>query len=190
MMQGWVNDGHVAPASAGDDSFYGQQNAALAYVGHWMWGAHNDALGDDLVLLPMPQFGEVAVTGNGSWTWGITQASERAEDAARLLEFLLQDEQIGIWSARGGHPPATQSGMEQSELFGADGALNVYTQQLQSGVALPRPSHPAYPVITQAFAEAIAEIVDGVDVAQALGDAAQKIDEDIEDNGGYPPFDG
>ncbi len=187
-FQSWVKDGHVAPASTGDDSFYGQKTSALAFVGHWMWGAHSKAFGDDLVLLPMPNFGGTHATGNGSWTWGVTKSAKNPEAAADLLEFLLGDERAKVWADANGAPPATTSGAAQSDLFGTGGALNVYTQQLASGSAVPRPAHPAYPVITASFAQAVADIVDGADVAGALGKAAKAIDEDIEDNDGYPPF--
>ena len=54
---------------------------------------------------------------------------------------------------------------------------------------MARPPHPAYPTITSAFMQAVDKIFNGDDVQEALAAAARKIDEDIEDNAGYPPFD-
>jgi multiple sugar transport system substrate-binding protein len=51
---------------------------------------------------------------------------------------------------------------------------------------MPRPPHPAYATISSAFNEAITTIVDGGDVQGALDEAVEVIDEDIEDNDGYP----
>lgn len=85
-----------------------------------------------------------------------------------------------------GAVPARKSAIAQSDLYGADGALNLFVQQLEGGVAVPRPVTPAYPVITAAYAEAIQNIVTGADVKAALDKAVQKIDQDIEDNQGYP----
>jgi len=45
---------------------------------------------------------------------------------------------------------------------------------------------PAYPVITSAYAEAVNNIVAGADVQEELDKAVKKIDQDIEDNQGYP----
>jgi len=59
-------------------------------------------------------------------------------------------------------------------------------QQLEGGVALERPVTPAYPVITSSFAEAVNNIVAGADVKEELDKAVEKIDQDIEDNQGYP----
>jgi multiple sugar transport system substrate-binding protein len=54
------------------------------------------------------------------------------------------------------------------------------------GRAEPRPITPAYPAITTAFAEAVANIAAGEDVKRELDKAAKKIDQDIQDNQGYP----
>ena len=51
---------------------------------------------------------------------------------------------------------------------------------------MPRPITPAYPVITESFAEAVQNIVTGADVQGELDKAVKKIDQDIEDNQGYP----
>jgi multiple sugar transport system substrate-binding protein len=59
-------------------------------------------------------------------------------------------------------------------------------QQLQSDMAVARPITPAYPVITNSFAEAVQNIVAGADVEEQLNEAVETIDQDIEDNQGYP----
>jgi multiple sugar transport system substrate-binding protein len=74
------------------------------------------------------------------------------------------------------------------DLYKDGGPLNLYIQQLNAGVGYPRPAHPAYPTITASFAKAVADIIDGKDVKGALDEAAKKIDQDIADNSGYPPF--
>ncbi len=45
---------------------------------------------------------------------------------------------------------------------------------------------PAYPVITSSYAEAVNNIVAGAEPQAELDAAVQKIDQDIEDNQGYP----
>ena len=56
--------------------------------------------------------------------------------------------------------------------------------------AVPRPPHPAYPAISLAVQTAFTNILDGADPQEELTQAAEDIDEDIEDNDGYPPFGG
>jgi multiple sugar transport system substrate-binding protein len=186
-FQEWVQNGYVVPASAGDDAFYGKKNAALAFVGHWMWTPHHEGLGDDLVLLPMPKFGDKHVTGMGSWCWGITSSSDKQEATGQLLEFLLQDDQILPLTNRNGAVPGTKTAIAKSDLYKEGGPLNLFVEQLDT-IAVPRPVHPAYPTITSAFAQVVADAIDGADVAAALASAAADIDQDIEDNQGYPPF--
>ena len=54
--------------------------------------------------------------------------------------------------------------------------------------ALPRPQHPAYPAMTESFKTAINNIFSGADAQKELTAAARKIDQEIDDNDGYPPF--
>ena len=85
-----------------------------------------------------------------------------------------------------GAVPARKSALEQSEMYGRDGFLNLFVQQLENGVALERPVTPAYPVITTAFAEAMDNIRNGADVKTELDKAVQVIDQNIKDNDGFP----
>lgn len=186
-FQNWFDNGWIVPASVGDDAFYGTRTAALALVGHWMWTPHSENLGDDLVLLPMPKFGPVHATGMGSWCWGITTDAD--PDTAQLLEFLMTDESILSVTSRNGAVPATLSAIAAAPEYAEGGPLSLFVDQLNS-IAVPRPAHPGYPIISGAFAQAVADIIDGADPADALADAAESVDEDIEDNSGYPPFGG
>jgi len=186
FFQSWFEDGYADPAPAGDDCFYGTKTCALAWVGHWMWTPHSEGLGDDLVLIPMPKLGDQAVTGMGSWNWGITSSCENPEAAYKFLEYLVEPEQILRMTNANGAVPARKSAIEQSDLYGEGGPLNVFVQQLEGGVALERPVTPAYPVITSAFSDVIQNIVAGADVKEELDKAVETIDQDIEDNQGYP----
>jgi multiple sugar transport system substrate-binding protein len=82
--------------------------------------------------------------------------------------------------------PALQSVAEEYGLTAEDGPEFLYVQQHDEGFSVPRPPHPAYGTISSAFNEAIGTIVDGGDVQGALDKAVEVIDEDIEDNDGYP----
>ncbi|HMR65025.1 MAG TPA: sugar ABC transporter substrate-binding protein [Anaerolineae bacterium] len=187
FFQDLFEQGYANPEPAGDDDFYIDQITALSWVGHWMWEPHSENLGDNLVLIPMPDFGEGPKTGMGSWNWGITSNCANPEAAWTFIEFLVSPEEILRMTNANGAVPARQSAIEQSELYAADGPLNLFVQQLQAeNVAIPRPVTPAYPVITNAFADVVQEIVIGADVEQELNDAVQTIDQDIEDNQGYP----
>ncbi len=186
-LQTWVKNGWVVPAADGDDAFYGKRTAAISLVGHWMWTPHKKALGDDLVLLPMPKFGTKQVTGMGSWCWGIPKSSAHPKEAAALLQFLMQPENLVALTDQDGAVPATKTAINMSANFKPGGALSLYSAQLAS-VAVPRPAYPGYPAITAAFAQAVDDVVNGADVKASLDKAAKAIDEDTAANSGYPPF--
>jgi multiple sugar transport system substrate-binding protein len=186
FFQSLFEEGYANPAPAGDEDFYISKITALSWVGHWMWGPHSENLGDDLVLIPMPRLGDKAVTGMGSWNWGLTSTCENPDEAWEFLEYLISPEEILHMTNANGAVPARKSAIAQSDLYAEGGPLNIFVQQLEGGVAVPRPVTPAYPVITEVFAAAVQNIVTGADVQTELDKAVEQIDQDIEDNQGYP----
>jgi len=184
-LQGWVKQGYVNPATKNDGDFV-QGKSALSWVGHWVYNDYHKALGDDLVLIPMPRFGTKAVTGAGSWNFGISKSCETLPAASKVLEHLMSKAEILRVTAQNGAVPATKAAQAESANYGPNGALKLYIEQANKGVARVRPETPAYPTITAAFAEAVNNIVGGGDVQKELDKAVRKIDQDIEDNKGYP----
>ena len=182
-LQRWIGDGRVDPNL--DDDAFTARRVALSWVGHWEYNRYREVLGDDLLLLPLPDFGHGARTGQGSWAWGVTRRCEHPEVAAAFLAFLLRPGEVLAMSEANGAVPATREAVARSPLYGEGGALRLFVEQLERG-AVPRPRTPAYPAITNAFQQAFDDIRNGGDVQQALSRAAAVIDRDIADNRGYP----
>jgi multiple sugar transport system substrate-binding protein len=185
-FQSLFTNGYTS-ATPKDDNVFIDGLAALSYVGHWVYPQYSEALGENLALIPMPNFGGTAVTGMGSWNWGITSTCASPEGAWDLLSYMLRPENVEAFGNASGAVPALQSVLSTSELYSEGGPLNIYFQQLLGGVAVPRPQTPAYPVITRAFAQAVDEISKGGDVQTALDTAADTIDQDLEANNFYAP---
>lgn len=183
----WIDEGYVVPATAGDNRFFGDKSAAMSWVGNWMWRAHSDALGDDLVLIPAPKLGEQSYAPNGSWGWAVPSSTKNDREVATFLNFVFSKQQVAEWSKVTGYVPARVDSMELTPMFKEGGPAHLLALQAQE-IALVRPVHPAYPVITNEFGKAIKNIFEGADVVRTLNRAAVAIDEDIEDNMGYPPF--
>jgi len=183
-IQGWFRSGYVDPNL--DDAAFVQRRVALAWGGHWNYPRYHKALGNDLVLLPLPRFGPRMVTGEGSWSWGITRRCRRPEAAARFLRYLLQPDQVLAISEANGGVPATRAAIARSPLYGPHSPLRLFAEQLREGYAVPRPRTPAYPTISAAFAQAFRAVRNGVAPKRALDRAVQMIDRDIRDNHGYP----
>jgi multiple sugar transport system substrate-binding protein len=184
MVQGWFQNGYVNPEPAGDTDFV-DGTAALSWVGHWAAPDYIANVGDDLLLLPMPDFGEGPKTGMGSWNWGITSSCPNPDDTWTVLDFMLQPEQILIMTDANGAVPARSSAIANSELYAEGGLLRLFVQQLEGGYAVPRPITPAYPTITTAFQEAFDNIKDGSNVQDELDGAVDQIDSDLEENNFY-----
>jgi multiple sugar transport system substrate-binding protein len=186
-LQQWFSRGYVDRNV--DDAAFVSGRVALSWAGHWEYPRYAEALGEDLVILPLPDLGKGSRTGQGSWVWGITKRANHRREAVRFLEFLLQPEEVLAMATANGAVPATRTAIERSPLYGPDGALVLFTRQLTDGFSVPRPQTPAYPVITSAFQEVFHDIRDGGSVQGALDKAAAVIDQDIADNKGYPPPD-
>jgi multiple sugar transport system substrate-binding protein len=174
-------------ATPPDDNEFVNGNAAISFVGHWEFGRYSEALGDDLVLLPMVDFGNGPRTGTGSWAWGITTQCDNVEGAWALMQHILAPENVALITAANGAIPSRISVLEADERFAEGGPLHVYYEQLVGGIGVPRPQTPAYNVITAAFASAVDAISKGADVQDALDEAVDRIDADIEANNGYAP---
>ena len=184
-VQGWIKQGYVNPATKNDGDFV-QGKSALSWVGHWVYNDYKKALGDDLVLIPMPKFGAKAATGAGSWNFGISADCKSPDAAAKVLSHLMSKEEILRVTEGNGAVPATQAAQAADKNYGPTGALRLYVDQLNKGIAVVRPETPAYPTITSAFAESMNNIFGGADVQKELDKAVKKIDQNIEDNKGYP----
>lgn len=186
-VKSWIDKGYVVPATAGDNRFFGDKTAALAWVGNWMWRAHSQALGDNLVLIPAPRFGARSYAPNGGWGWAVPATAQRTEDISKFLNFVFSKDQVAAWSNITGYIPARPDAAELTKLYGKEGKARLLAVQAQE-IAVVRPIHPAYPVISSAFGKALSSIFGGADAQKALDKAAATIDEDLEDNNGYPPF--
>lgn len=190
-FQSWKT--HVDPNT--DGNAFASGRVALSWVGHWMYPAYSDALGDDLVALPLPDFGNGPKTGQGSWAWGIGADTKNAKAAGTFLDTLMNDANVTAMTTANGAVPATKTALAKSTLYKQGGPLQLFADQLakpcgdteitKSCVAVTRPVTAGYPVITSQFSQALNSIYGGADPKSALEKAARAIDQDFSDNAGY-----
>jgi multiple sugar transport system substrate-binding protein len=184
-FQNLFKQGYSNPWPASDTGFT-LGHAALNWGGHWLYAGNYQALGDNLLVLPAPNLGKGAKTGMGSWNWGITSSCKTPDAAWQVLNFIMSPSEIARMTNANGAVPARKSVIARSQLYAPNGPLHVFALQLLGGMAEPRPITPAYPTITSAFSEAVVNIVAGFNVKKELDKAVQKIDQDLQDNQGYP----
>ncbi|WP_211335684.1 extracellular solute-binding protein [Lentzea flaviverrucosa] len=178
-----------------DAKAFSSGRVPLSWSGHWSYPEYSKALGTNLVVLPLPDFGKGAKTGQGSWAWGISSSSDNAKAAGIFLDDLLSDKSVEAMTAANGAPPGTRSGLIRSAAYREDGPLALFAEQLNRTcgsqsptpecVAVPRPVTPGYPVISKAFSSAFSAIYRGSDAKEELSKAAREIDRTFADNGGY-----
>jgi multiple sugar transport system substrate-binding protein len=184
IMQKWIVDNKVDPNI--DDAAFTSRRVPLALGGHWNYQQYRSSLGDDLLLLPLPDFGSGSKTGMGSWCWSITANSQSPKAAADFLGFLLSTEEVLSMVNANSAVPATHSAIAASPLYQQDGPLHLFVEQLNNGHGVPRPRTPAYPIITAEFQKIIDRIRSGSDVQSVLDSAVEAIDREIRDNQDYP----
>ena len=182
-LQSWLQKGYV-DANVDDASFVSNR-VALSWVGHWEYPRYREAWGDDLILLPLPDFGHGSISGQGSWNWGITANSRHPQEAFAFLKFILAADEVLAMATANGAVPARRSVLAQSPLYRPGAPLNLFAAQLLQGRTVSRPRTPAYPVISAAFQQAVDNIRNNGDVQASLDQAARTIDQDINDNRGY-----
>lgn len=183
-LQKWIADNLVDPNI--DDAAFTSGRVPLALGGHWNYRQYRASLGDQLLLLPLPDFATGSKTGMGSWCWAITAGSERSEAAAAFLEFLLGTDEVLAMANANGAIPATRPAIEASALYRPGGPLHLFVEQINQGRGIPRPRTPAYPIITAEFQKIIDRVRSGNDVKSVADGAVQAIDREIAANRGYP----
>jgi multiple sugar transport system substrate-binding protein len=182
----WQNlfqSGLADPEEADDQAFI-QGRAGLAYIGNWYYPNIEAAWGDDLVIMPPPDYGNGPKVGGASWQWGISSTCTNPDGAWAFLEFAMEPENVASMSDQTGLIPARLSAAPLTANYGEGGALSIFVD-ISNAFAIMRPPTPGYPVIASTFENAAREIALGADVQNTLDDAVDTIDQDIADNNGY-----
>jgi len=178
----------ITQDSADRDTGFIDGKYALQWNGNWAGGLAKEKLGDDLLILPAPNFGNGARIGAGSWEFGVSANSENVEGATEFIEFMMQDEYLVQFSDVTGNIPATSTAAAASKNYAPGAPFEIFFQYTASQATL-RPPTPAYLNAALIFEKALADISNGADVTATLDNATDEINADIEANNGYG-FDG
>jgi multiple sugar transport system substrate-binding protein len=208
QFQTWVNDGLIDLIAEDDNNFTvgpdGAPNSGdetpLSWVGHWMHSLYSENLGDDLILLPLPDFGNGSKGAMGSWNWaassgadGIPNSGDEADlDAVwAFIDYATSPESVERFvNGYGAVPPTPELADFPGFEEGGDRAIyidylaNAHSDpNLQQNGSMARPATAAYLFIRDRFSEALADIVAGADVQSTLDNAVSLIDQEIADVG-------
>lgn len=176
--------GYANPAQTGDRTEFIAGTIALQYNGNWAVKDAYEALGDDLLILPPPNFGQGPKIGAASWQFGVSSSCENPEGANEFINFILQDKYIVAFANRIGLIPATATAAEQVPNYAPGGPFAVFVE-FSNNYGVLRPPTPAYLAISTIYEKAVADIINGANAKQALDAAADEIDANLADNDFY-----
>ena len=127
---------------------------ALQWMGNWAGVSTLAEVGDDLIILPAPDFGHGNIIGAASWQLGASSSTEHPEGVSQFIEFAIQDEWLTAFSDATGLAPATPNAAAMSENYSAGGPLEVF-YELSNDQALIRPVPPGYATLALIFEKAL-----------------------------------
>lgn len=186
FKQGYVSG--TTQDNADRDTGFIDGKYALQWNGNWAGGLAGEKIGEDLLILPAPNFGNGSRIGAGSWQFGVSANSTNKEGAAEFIEFMMQDKYLAQFSDVTGNIPATASAAAISKNYKPGAPFEIFFSYSAAQATL-RPPTPAYMSAALTFEKALADIANGADVTTALDAATDEINADIKANNGYG-FDG
>lgn len=181
---GTFKKGYANPAQTGDRTEFIAGTIALQYNGNWAVKDALAAIGDDLLILPPPNFGQGPKIGAASWQFSVSSSCENPEGATEFINFILQDKYIVAFANRIGLIPATAGAAAEVPSYAPGGEFSMYVD-FSNQYAVLRPPTPAYLSISTIYEKAVADIINGANAKQALDAAADEIDANLADNDFY-----
>ncbi|MFC0470928.1 extracellular solute-binding protein [Halalkalibacter kiskunsagensis] len=153
-------------------------NAAMMLMGSWQWNKLQDYPDTDWGITYYPRSNEgEQVSPSGDWNWGISTDTKHKEEAAILLNYVLNNENIVKLAEAGNKPAARMSSFEEMSEWN-EAPLNILKDQVLN-TAHPRPSTTSYPVLSTRYGQAVQNIFLGGDVQEELDKVANEVDTDI-----------
>jgi multiple sugar transport system substrate-binding protein len=179
-----VKNGYVNSSQTSDTEFK-EKRSSLDLTGHWNYPDYKAALGDDLILVPLPDFGSGSQTGVGGLPYAITSKAKEKDtmkNAYSFIEFALGEKYQQQINTTNGSLPVNKNILSQLTEFKQGGPLYLYAQQLTGGKFPVRPPSPAFPTYQSEVGKAAFNILSGADVKAELANAAKAIDKVIDEN--------
>lgn len=132
-----------------------------------------------ITYFPKKSGGKV-VTPSGSWAVGISVDSKHPKEAAEAVKWLTNKDS-SVQLAKATAMPASRKSAYDSLPEYNELPLKIIKEQVTT-VSHARPVTPAYPVLTQKFAEALTDIMMGADVKKSLDSVASNYDDEYKRN--------
>lgn len=174
----------LAERNPADDRAFEQGRSLFHYTGSWKAREYAERFGDDLAIMPPPDFGAGPKIGAASWQWAITNNCPTPAGAAAFLAHLIKPSEMAEMSRATGLVPVSEESAALTERYRPGGDWRIYFE-FADRYALPRPATPAYPAMSSAFEKTLSDLRGGKDAAEAMDEAVEAIEHNIARNNGY-----
>ena len=167
-----------------DDQSFPSGRSIFHYTGSWSAPDYAKKFGADLAAMPPPSFGATPKIGSGSWQWAVSSSCAHPEGARQFLEHLIAADEIARFSEATGMMPTSAAAADATTLYRKGGANRDFFE-FASAFAVARPETPGYPMISSSFEQALKDVREGGDSAEALDRAVEAIQQDLKRNRNY-----
>lgn len=186
-LKGLVDQGYINATCDYDDAFETRQESAIALLGHWKYTTYAAGIGEEnMVCVPIPDFGGGVYTCSGSTVWAMTTGAEENGNGAAawaVMEQVVQPDYIKKVVEVNAAIPARKSVLDASPDYQEGGKFYLYREQLEGGISYLRPFTSAHMTIYDQMKAVYGDLFAGADPSASLDAAAAAIDEIIVENG-------
>ncbi len=173
-VQRWIKNSYVDKNL--DNEAFIRGRVAFSWAGLEKYDAYKGQFGDDLVVVPLPDFGRGSVRVQRGWGWSITNSCEDTQAAMRFLEFLFQPEEVLLAAKANAILPATYSALARYEAFNGMPSLVGLIEEYKQGTLYSQSKSPLYSVISDAFQKAFIRIRNGAETGSSLDTAIKVVE--------------
>lgn len=174
FIKNLVDEGLVSATP--EDFTFEKGSSAMTFSGPWEIATLKDypELKWGTMPYPIKAEGATAASPCGSWTYGVSKdcPEENRAAAAEVVKWLTETESCVQMYDAIAMPPARQSSFTKIDAF-QKAPLDVFSYQMANS-AIARPIAVNYPILSDKFAKAVANVASGMDVKQALDDAVEQ----------------
>lgn len=144
----------------GKGAFFFSGEAALLWASSRDYGRLKARYGDDLLVLPLPDFGQGARTTPSGWMLSLTSQARHAQAAMSLIEFLRDDGRLLAVADIAHDLPVSISALADPSRFGP-GSDRGLMADLLLHAAEDLPPTPALPLFARSLGGLLPDLVEG-----------------------------
>lgn len=164
----------VVSESPGEMQFV-EGKAAMALGGPWIALSAEEA-GLNWGMMPYP-YADKKESPSGSMAYAVTNNTENTEEAVELMKWMTSKDATIKISQATGMPPAQEAAFDNMEKFNKEPWSIMKEQVINTAHA--RPATPAYPVLTDAFAQSFHAAALGEDVEKIVNEQVKRVEREL-----------